>query len=138
MATEIARIGRPPLTPGRPKRSAFNTRIRAELKDRLTGRAVECGRSLSEEIERRLELSFDDDEARQVRRENFTYGYWSCRDDDEIKEMCARFEAKVWADCGGYYARLSDDGWWLHSWFGGMSVYPPDGAARTWLVNDGD
>lgn len=41
-----------------PKRAAFNTRLRKELKDTLQYAATKSGRSLSEEIEFRLEMSF--------------------------------------------------------------------------------
>ena len=50
--------GRPPKTPGEPKRSSFNTRIRSKLKSQLEHAAVKAGRSMSEEIEYRLEQSF--------------------------------------------------------------------------------
>ena len=55
--------GRPPLK-GQPKRSSFNTRIRTELKERLESAAGDAGRSISEEIEFRLERSFREDDAR--------------------------------------------------------------------------
>ena len=51
------KTGRPPKTPGQPKRSAFNTRIRTALKAELQAEADKNGRSLSEEIEHRLEMS---------------------------------------------------------------------------------
>ncbi len=57
MAKQTRRTGRPPSTPGQPKRSAFNTRLRAEIKKRLELEAESAGRSLSEEIEFRLERS---------------------------------------------------------------------------------
>ena len=70
-----------------------------------------------------------------TRRENFTRAYFELRrKNPDFKEMAGRFEAKPWADCGGYYARLSDDGWWVHSWFGGASVYPPDDDSKTWFL----
>ena len=46
------------MKPNRPKRGAFNTRIDASLKQRLEEDAAEAGRSLSEEIERRLDQSY--------------------------------------------------------------------------------
>jgi hypothetical protein len=52
------RRGRPPLSPGAPKRAAFNTRLREALKKQLEIAAAAAGRSLSEEIECRLEQSF--------------------------------------------------------------------------------
>ena len=56
--------GRPPLEPGRAKRSSFNTRIRSQLKEHLEREAKSAGRSLSEEIEHRLERSMLSDETR--------------------------------------------------------------------------
>ena len=55
-----ARRGRPALKPGSPKRSSINTRYRAETKQRLEAEAQNAGRSLSEEIEFRLDQSFRD------------------------------------------------------------------------------
>ena len=52
-----ARRGRPALKPGSPKRSSFNTRLRTEIKQQLETEAQIVGRSLSEEIEFRLERS---------------------------------------------------------------------------------
>jgi hypothetical protein len=51
------RGGRPPMTPGQAKRGTFATRLRPQLKARLEKAALENGRSLSEEIEVRLEES---------------------------------------------------------------------------------
>jgi len=55
-----ARLGRPALKPGSPKRSSFNTRLRADTKEALEAEAKISGRSLSEEIEFRLEQSLRD------------------------------------------------------------------------------
>ena len=52
-----ARRGRPALKLGSPKRSSFNTRLRTEIKQQLETEAQIAGRSLSEEIEFRLERS---------------------------------------------------------------------------------
>jgi hypothetical protein len=54
-----ARRGRPPLKSGEAKRASFNTRLRNALKEHLEEAARATGRSLSEEIESRLERSFD-------------------------------------------------------------------------------
>jgi Arc-like DNA binding domain len=54
-----ARRGRPPLKSGEAKRASFNTRLRNALKEHLEESARAAGRSLSEEIESRLERSFD-------------------------------------------------------------------------------
>ena len=70
MAKQTRRTGRPPSTPGQPKRSAFNTRLRAETKQRLEDEARIAGRSLSEEIEFRLEQSFRDEAAYGGRNTN--------------------------------------------------------------------
>jgi hypothetical protein len=53
--------GRPPLDPGVAKRASFNTRLRPALKLALETAAKQEGRSLSEEIEFRLERSLDDE-----------------------------------------------------------------------------
>jgi hypothetical protein len=53
--------GRPPKPAGEAKRAFFNTRLRASTKDALDSAAAERGRSLSEEIEARLDESIDRD-----------------------------------------------------------------------------
>jgi hypothetical protein len=58
--TEGRRRGRPPLAPGKAKRASFNTRIRSALKAELEAAADRAGRSLSEEIEFRLERSLEE------------------------------------------------------------------------------
>lgn len=58
------RRGRPPLPKGLGKRASFNTRLRDEVKVRLEQAAVVAGRSLSEEIEHRLERSLSDEDMR--------------------------------------------------------------------------
>ncbi len=58
------RRGRPPLRPGKTKRASFTTRLTADLKQRLERDAAAEGRSLSEEIESRLERSFHVEEER--------------------------------------------------------------------------
>jgi hypothetical protein len=50
--------GRPPMPPNEVKRASFNTRLRTALKNELERAASDSGRSLSEEIEFRLERSF--------------------------------------------------------------------------------
>lgn len=57
--SQPVRRGRPPLKAGEAKRASFNTRLRNALKERLEDSARSAGRSLSEEIESRLERSFD-------------------------------------------------------------------------------
>ena len=57
MSADTSRGGRPPMTPGQAKRGTFATRLRPQLKARLEKAALENGRSLSEEIEVRLEES---------------------------------------------------------------------------------
>jgi hypothetical protein len=54
------RRGRPPLESGKAKRASFNTRLRPNLKLSLESAAREEGRSLSEEIEFRLERSLEE------------------------------------------------------------------------------
>jgi hypothetical protein len=55
-----ARAGRKPHTPGQPKRTQFNARITADLRERLERAAAGNGRSLAGEVEDRLENSFRD------------------------------------------------------------------------------
>ena len=57
------RPGRPPKPLDQVKRDTFQTRIRSPLKQRLEEAAAENGRSLSEEIEARLEASWRDENA---------------------------------------------------------------------------
>jgi hypothetical protein len=52
--------GRPALPPDQGKRHPFNLRTTKELRDQLQTAADGSGRSLAQEIERRLEQSFDD------------------------------------------------------------------------------
>jgi len=67
MAKEMRR-GRPPKTLGEPKRAQFNTRLRPSLKEALDADAQANGRSLSEEIELRLEQSLSQEtRARDLR-----------------------------------------------------------------------
>ncbi len=53
--------GRPAKPPSQRKRNNVTTRMRDQLKERLEGEARPSDRSLSEEIEFRLERSFLDD-----------------------------------------------------------------------------
>ena len=56
------RVGRPPLGPDEDKRMVINTRTTKELHEKLTAFAKASGRSLSQEIESRLERSFGEEE----------------------------------------------------------------------------
>jgi hypothetical protein len=56
--------GRPALPAGAAKRASFNTRLRQSIKERLEREAAKAGRSLSEEIERRLEASLEREDIR--------------------------------------------------------------------------
>ena len=60
---KVTRLGRPPKGPYEDKRKTLSTRITSNLRTRLEEAAEETGRSLSQEIEFRLEQSFKDDEA---------------------------------------------------------------------------
>jgi hypothetical protein len=60
-AAKKRKRGRPPLPPGKAKRSYFNTRLTGDLKVRLEEAAKKGGHSLSEEIERRLEKSVQEE-----------------------------------------------------------------------------
>jgi hypothetical protein len=57
------RRGRPPMKAGEAKRASFNTRLRDSLRDALEAAATDSGRSLSEEVEFRLERSIHSVEA---------------------------------------------------------------------------
>ena len=59
MTAKAKKRGRPRMKPGQAKRASFNTRLRAPLKEHLAKEAAIAGRSLSEEIEHRLERSLD-------------------------------------------------------------------------------
>lgn len=61
------KVGRPALTPDKGKRAAIGLRTTPELKERLERIAAATGRSLSQEIEFRLERSLQEDDA--LRRE---------------------------------------------------------------------
>lgn len=56
--------GRPPKGPQEGKKSFLSTRIPVDLRSRLEHASAESGRSLSQEIEFRLEQSFIEEEAR--------------------------------------------------------------------------
>lgn len=62
-ATERKR-GRPPLRPKRRKRNNVTIRFRDDLKSKVQKAGEDNGRSLSEEIEARVERSFSDPDAR--------------------------------------------------------------------------
>ncbi len=61
--TKRKRPGRPPRGEYVDKRKTLSTRITSELRDRLDKSADESGRSLSQEIEFRLDQSFRDEKA---------------------------------------------------------------------------
>jgi hypothetical protein len=67
--------GRPPLPPGEKRAKNFTFRSRGNMHDRLSKAAARSGRSLSEEIEHRLDRSFfegDDSLARMLIGDNDT------------------------------------------------------------------
>jgi hypothetical protein len=74
MTDEVSRTtrprGRPPRKMGEPKRTSFNTRLRQSLRQYLEAAATQNGRSLSEEIEYRLEQSTRNDVALSNLRQN--------------------------------------------------------------------
>mgnify|MGYP001462044726 CR=1 FL=1 len=89
--------GRPPLSPGQAKRSSFNTRIRPEIKKLLEREARKAGRSLSEEIEYRLEGSLQNE---QERYEEFggRNGYELCRLFAVMGNQVSRTTGKSWVE----------------------------------------
>ena len=58
------RLGRPPLPPGEGKRYPLNMRTTRKVRDMLEAAAGQSGRSLTQEVEFRLEQSLRDEEAR--------------------------------------------------------------------------
>jgi hypothetical protein len=98
------RRGRPPLPPGEAKRSSFNTRLRPDLKTQLEQAAADEGRSLSEEIEFRLERSFLTEDhlrflAGDLRGATFVRQFL-----DVVALMSAFRKQPVWEDDEGYEA----------------------------------
>jgi hypothetical protein len=54
------RMGRPPKYPGEGPRPTLSVRVRGRIKDRLQEASAKSALSISEEIERRVEKSFDE------------------------------------------------------------------------------
>jgi hypothetical protein len=54
----MKKVGRPPKYPGEGKRITHTMRVRAATREKLMAAAAESGRSMSEEIEYRVEKSF--------------------------------------------------------------------------------
>jgi len=106
-------MGRPPKRPDARLAKNRTFRVRGDLDAKLQSAAQTSGRSVSEEIERRVEASFEWDQARQTARE------WL----EESREVLKRgFEAAlrekgyvrirvdqgaVWAEPGMDWSRLS-------------------------------
>ncbi len=63
-STKPSRMGRPPLSASQRKRSSVALRLRPAMREKIEKAAADSGGSLSQEIERRLELSFSDPDAR--------------------------------------------------------------------------
>jgi predicted DNA-binding protein len=77
------RRGRPPKYAGEGKRQNFSFRIRDKVRDRLIEAVADTGRTLSEEIEHRIEQSFN-----QVDVENILNFYFGAKDTiDLLKEI---------------------------------------------------
>jgi hypothetical protein len=67
MVPSAARRGRPPVPPGQRKSKNFTFRSRGDLHARLAAAAAQSNRSISEEIEWRIERSFlDQDRATEA------------------------------------------------------------------------
>jgi hypothetical protein len=58
LADRVKRVGRPPKYAGEGKRVTHTMRVRAATREKLKAAAAESGRSMSEEIEYRVEKSF--------------------------------------------------------------------------------
>ena len=61
---KVTRMGRPPLPADQRKRPSMGFRPTSELREKLESAAAESGLSLTQEVERRLEWSFSDPDAR--------------------------------------------------------------------------
>lgn len=69
MSEQPKRVGRPAKKPELGPRKNVTFRLNEQVMDRVQAFAAEHGRSASEEIERRIEASFHDDDAMRVIRE---------------------------------------------------------------------
>lgn len=65
----MARTGRPPKAPEKGRRQNYTFRMSDQTRDRIIEAAAQAGRSMSEEIEARVEASFRDDGLRAAIRE---------------------------------------------------------------------
>lgn len=59
----VQKRGRPPLPPGEGKKVPLNMRTTRKVRDRLEAAAIDTGRSLTQEVEYRLQRSFEDEDA---------------------------------------------------------------------------
>ena len=60
--TNGPKMGRPPLPPGKRKRPSMGFRPTAEMRKQLEEASANSGLSLTQEVERRLERSFSDED----------------------------------------------------------------------------
>ncbi len=98
--TEKKRIGRPPKDPSGGKRYGAMFRQSEALRARLMSAADSAGRSMSEEIERRLEASFDIPDLRLMIREEIRAALREERHERRFTDVDGSHKAPLglWAD----------------------------------------
>ena len=107
--------GRPRLGPGEGTRASFNTRITNKMRADLKREAEESGRSVSGEIEHRLERTFIEDREREAAERNLIQPDEKTQAADHLEldirelvlDLGAAFERRSWgADARAIAARL--------------------------------
>ena len=129
MAKPKKSIGRPRKKPGDGQRNHLGLRVTAELKLRLEKEAVRIGRSLSQEVEFRLERSFLDDEARLAEIHNKFGGSYNYA----IALAMARIADQL---SGQVFAPWTENEWIFHQVREAFDTFldgiaPPAGADKT-------
>jgi hypothetical protein len=85
-AGEKKKVGRPPrYAPG--KRPILTIRLQEKLYNKIKEEAAKTGRSLSEEIERRVEQALEEDDEKETLREAATIMYNTIKADEEIRKI---------------------------------------------------
>lgn len=100
MAPRKIKRGRPIKGMAGGKTAAFSTRITPELRKRLEQSAAESGTSLSDEIERRLWLTFrlDDEKRRMFAKFGNPQNYAACRIFADLMKELSAAAGKPWAE----------------------------------------
>ena len=123
------KLGRPPLPLRERKRNNVTTRLRDGLKGDLENAAAEEGRSLSEEIEFRLELSFISEKERLAHLHHQFGGF----DNYAIAKVMARIASQL---SDQVFAPWTENEWIYHQVREAFDTFldgiaPPAGAERT-------